>query len=151
LNDDINNNITDTPETSDTTDAHAVKPAKKQDRKEYMARYYDENKEEIAERRKAARIVRRDEINAAERDNYHNDPAAREQRLKINAKGRKTYKERIAADPEAQKQHEERLKNRRQRHIERLATDPEYRRQRDEFTKALREKRQKEKEGDDEP
>jgi len=124
---------------------------KKQDRKEYMARYYAENKEEIAERRKAARIARQEEINAADRETYANDPAARERRLKTNSKGRQTQKKRIAADPEARKQHEERLAIRRQRHQERLATDPEYQRQREEFTAALREKRKKEKKGEDEP
>ena len=123
----------------------------RQNRKEYMAQYYAENKDEITQRRKAARLARQDEINAAERDRYANDPAAREQRLKTNAKGRETYKERIATDPEAQKQHQERLEKRRQRHKERLATDPEYRRQREEFAKALREKRQKGNEGNDEP
>ena len=123
----------------------------KKDRKEYMAQYYSENKEEIAQRKKAARIARRNEINAAERETYANDPAAREQRLKTNAKGRKTYKERLAADPEVQKQHAEQLEKRRQRHKERLAIDPKYQKQREEFTKTLREKRQKEKEGDDEP
>ena len=123
----------------------------KKDRKDYMARYYAENKKEIAQRKKAARIARRNEINAAERETYANDPAAREQRLKTNAKGRKTYKERLAADPEIQKQHAEQLEKRRQRHKERLAIDPNYQKQREEFTKNLREKRQREKEGDDEP
>ena len=142
------NNPNNTPETSET----AAEPTK-QDRKAYMAQYYAENKAEIAERRKAARIARRGEINAADRETYANDPAAREQRLKTNAKGRKTYKERLATDPETQKQHEERLEKRRQRHAERLATDPEYQKQREEFTAALREKRQKDKKntGEDEP
>jgi len=116
-----------------------------------MARYYAENKEEIAERRKAARISRQEEINAADRETYANDPAARERRLKTNAKGRQTQKERIATDPKARKQHEERLAIRRQRHQERLAIDPKYRQQREEFTAALREKRKKEKKGEDEP
>jgi len=71
------------------------------DRKEYMAQYYAENKAEIAARRKAKRLAQREEITAAERERYATDPAAREQRLKTNAKGRKTYKERIATDPEA--------------------------------------------------
>ena len=127
--------IRDTPE-------NLVKPTKR-DRKEYMARYYAENKDEITGRKKAYRFERRDEINAAARENYANDPAAREQRLKINAKGRNTYKERVANDPNAQKLHEERLAKRRLRHKERLATDLEYRTQREKFAKFLREKRKK--------
>lgn len=125
--------------------------SKKQSRKEYMARYYAENKDEIAARRKAARIARQEEVNAAERERYATDPAVREQRLKTNAKGRKTYKERIETDPEAKRKHEERLAKRRERHKERLAIDPEYRKQREEFTKALREKRQKQDKEGDEP
>ena len=141
----------DIKETNDTPEASESKAEPTtQDRKEYMARYYAENKEEIAERRKAVRIARREEINSAERERYANDPAAREQRLKINAKGRQTQKERVAADPEEKKRHEERLAKRRERHKERLATDSEYKRQREEFTKALREKRKK-KEREDEP
>jgi len=124
---------------------------KKQDRKEYMAQYYTENKDEIAERRKAARLARRDEKNAADRNAYANDPVAREKRLQIAAKGRQTQKERIATDPDAKKQHEERLAKRRERHKQRLATDPEYRKQREDFTNALREKRQNEKKEGDEP
>ena len=124
---------------------------KKQGRKEYMEQYYAENKEEIAQRRKAIRLTRKEEINAANREKYANDPAACEARLKTNTEGRKTYKERIATDPEAKKQHEERLAKRRQRHQERLATDPEYQKQREEFTKTVREKRQKQKEREDEP
>jgi hypothetical protein len=139
MNDDKNK--TDTP----------AEPVTKQDRKEYMAQYYAENKDEIAERRKAARIARQEEINAAERERYATDPAAREQRLKTNAKGRKTYKERVETDPEAKKKHEERLAKRRERHKERLATDPEYQKQREKFTKELREKRQKENKGDEPP
>ena len=134
----------------DTPNPHA-EPPNKQDRKEYMEQYYAENKEEIAQRRKAARLARKEEINAANREHYASNPAVREARLKTNAKGRKTYKERIAADPEAKKQHEERLAKRRHRHQERLATDPKYQKQREEFTKAVREKRQKQKNGEDEP
>jgi len=115
--------------------------SKKQDRKEYMAQYYAENKEEIAARRKAARLARQEERNAADREAYANDPAVREARLQIAAKGRKTYKEKLATDPDTQKQHEERLKKRREKHKERLATDPGYQKKREEFTKALREKR----------
>lgn len=129
----------DTAESSEST--------KKQDRKEYFAKYYAENKEEIAIRRKATRLER----NAADRERYATNPAAREQRLKIKAKGRQTQRERIATDPIAKKQHEERLAKRRERHKERLATDPEYRRQREEFTDALREKRRNEKKGEDKP
>jgi len=130
----------DTP--NDQDNPNAPEPSIKQDRKEYLAKYYAENKEEIAARRKAKRQARQDEINAADRERYATDPAAREQRLRIKAKNRQVYKERIATDPEAKKQHEERLAKRRQRHKERLASDPEYRKQREEFTAALREKRQ---------
>jgi hypothetical protein len=122
----------------------------KHGRKEYMARYYAENKTEISARRKAARLARQDEINAANRERYATDPVVRERRLKINAKGRETQKERIANDPAEKKRHEERLAKRRQRHQERLATDPEYRRQREEFAKTLREKRNRQKEKEDE-
>ena len=127
------------------------KEIEKATRKEYMAQYYAANKEEIAERRRATRIARREEINAAERAKYATDPAAREQRLRTNAKGRKALKERVEVDPGTKKQHEERLAKRRQRHQERLASDPEYRKQRDEFTKAQREKRQQQKSEGNEP
>jgi len=124
----------------------------KQKRKEYMARYYAENKEEIAERRKAARIARREEVTAAERERYATDPDYQEYRKNMSAEERKRHKERLAIDPVARKQHEERLEKRRQRHQERLAADPEYQKQREEFTAALREKRRKQNnEGDDEP
>ena len=112
---------------------------KKQKRNEYMAKYYAENKEEISARRKATRLAR----NTTDRNRYATDPAAREQRLKANAKGRQTKKERLATDPAAQKRHEEQLAARRERHKERLATDPEYRQQRENFKTALREKRSK--------
>jgi len=118
-------------------------PAKPHDRTEYQAKYYEENKAEISARRKAKRQANQEEISAAERERYATDPAIREQRLKINAKGRQTQKERIATDPEAKKRHEEQLAKRRQKHQERLANDPEYRQQREDFKKALREKRQK--------
>jgi len=127
------------------------KPAKQQSRKEYMAQYYAENKEEIMARRKAARIARQEERNAADREAYATNPAAREKRLQIAAKGRQTYKEKLATDPDVQKQHEERLKKRRERHKERLATDPEYRSQREEHAAALREKRRQQKKEGDEP
>jgi hypothetical protein len=140
-------NANDTPETSEPPGK-----SKKQDRKEYQARYYAENKDEIARRKKAVREARREEINAAERERLATDPAAHEQRIMINRQMRKNRKERIATDPEEKKRHEERLKKRRERHAERLITDPEYQRQRDEFTKSVREKRQKEqKKGEDEP
>ena len=112
-----------------------------QDRKAYHAQYYADNKEEIAARRKAARLARHEEITAAERERYATDPIARERRLKINAKGKQTYRERIATDPAAKQRHEEQLAKRRQRHKERMATDPIYRKQREEFAAALREKR----------
>jgi len=115
-----------------------------------MARYYAENKAEIAERRKAARIARREEITAAERERYATDPAAREQRLNIKANERKRYKERVATDPDTKKKHEERLAKRRQRHKERLA-DPEYQRKREAYKTAMREKRHKQKGEGDEP
>jgi len=121
-------------------------------RKEYQAQYYAENKEEIAARRKAARLARQEEISAAERERYANDPAFQEYRINMSANERKKKKERIATDPEAKKRNEERLAKRRQRHQERLATDPEYRKKREEFTTALREKRRKQKnEGEDKP
>lgn len=130
-------------------EAPATEPAAKQGRKEYMVRYYAENREEIAARKKAARMARRDEINAASRETYASDPAVRERRLKTNAKVRKTFRERLAADPETQKQHEERLARRRRRHRERLATDPAYRKQREAHVRTMREKRKKKgKEGD---
>jgi len=115
----------------------------KQSRKEYMDRYYAENKAEISEQRKAIRQARQEEINAADRARYANDPAAREQRLRIKTKNRQTQIERIATDPEAKKKHEERLTIRRQLHKERLATDPEYRKLRDSYNANQREKRQK--------
>ena len=123
----------------------------KQNRKEYMAQYYAENKEEIAERRRTARLARQEEVTAAERERYANDPDYQEYRKKISAEERKRRKERIANDPEAKKRHEERLAKRRQRHAERLATDPNYQKQREEFTAAAREKRQKQKDGDEPP
>ena len=129
-----------------------AEPSKKQDRKEYMARYYAENKEEIAIRRKAARMARQEEATAAERNRYANDPAFQEYRKNMSASERKKKKELIATDPEAKKRNEERLAKRRQRHKERLATDPDYRKKREDYTTAVREKRQKQKnEGDDEP
>ena len=115
-----------------------------------MAQYYTENKEEITARRKASRIARREERNAADREAYATDPAVREKRLQIAAKARQTYKEKLATDPSVQKKHEERLKKRRERHKERLAKDPNYQKQRGDFTKAMREKRQKQNsEGDE--
>jgi hypothetical protein len=143
MNDEINKTTNDTPKTP-------AELATKQDRKEYMAQYYAENKDEIAQRRKAARIARQEEITAAERERYATDPADREQRLKKSAKTYKTYKETLESDPEAKKKHEERLAKRRQRHKERLATDPEYQKQRETLTKKQREKRQKQ-ENDIEP
>ena len=149
------------PETSNTPadtaeiSAESAEPAKQstaqQDRKAYLAQYYADNKEEIAARRKAARLARREERNAADREAYANDPVVREKRLQIAAKGRQTHKAKIATDPAAKKQHEEQLAKRRERHKERLATDPEYQKQREEFTKALREKRQKQKSEGEEP
>ena len=135
-----NNHPTDTPEASE--------PPKKQSRKEYMAQYYLENKDEISARRKAARLSRREEINAAERDKYATNPAVREQKLKTKAKVRQTYRERIATDPDAKKRHEEQLANRRKRHQERLANDPAYRQKREAFAAAQRERRKQKKEED---
>jgi hypothetical protein len=71
----------DTPETTEATET-PTEPVTKQDRKEYMAQYYAENKDEIAERRNAARIARQEEVNAAERERYATNPVEREQRLK---------------------------------------------------------------------
>jgi len=134
-------NANGTPEAADTV----AGSAKKQNRREYMARYYAENKDEIAERKRAARIARREEVTAAERERYATDPAFQEYRINMSAEERKKRKERLAANPEAKKRHEERLAKRRQRHKERLATDPVYQKQREEYTTALREKRRKQK------
>jgi len=131
--------------------AETTEPAKPQDRKEYMAQYYAENKEEIAARRKAVRLARQEEITAAERSRYASDPAYQEYRINISANERKNKKARIASDPEEKKRHEEQLKKRRERHKERLATDPEYKKKREQFTKDLREKRQKQNKEGDEP
>jgi len=124
----------ETPSPADNSDA-----SKELRRKEYLAKYYEENKAEIAARRKAKRQANKEKVTAAERERYATDPAAREQRLKTNAKGRQTLKERIASDPEEKRKHEERLAKRRQRHQERLANDPEYRKQREKFTNDQRE------------
>jgi hypothetical protein len=146
LSDEVNK-TGDRPENPDILPAE---PTKKESRKEYMARYYVENKKVLAEQRKAKRLTQREEINAAERERLATDPAAHEQRINTNRKMRKNRKERIATDPNEQKKHEERNALRRQRHIERMATDPEYRAQREEFNRIRREKRQqKEKEGDE--
>ena len=123
---------------------------KKRSRNDYMAQYYADNKVEISARRKAARLARREELNAAAKEQYATDPAIREQRLKTTAKRWRAYMERNATDPAAQKQHEEKLAKRRERHKERLANDPEYRKRREDFKAALREKRRKQKtEGDE--
>lgn len=134
---------------NDNPDTPQAEPTK-ESRKEYMARYYAENKKAITERRKAKRLAQRDEINAAERERLATDPAAHEQRININRNMRKNRKERIATDPNEQIKHNDRNALRRQRHQERLATDPEYRAQREEFNRIRREKRmKKEKEGDE--
>ena len=135
------NNIDGSAEATET----AAEPVRKQNRKEYMARYYAENKDEINARRKAVRIARREEVIAAERERYATDPAYQEYRKKLSAEERKRKKERIATDPVAKKQNEERLAKRRQRHKERLATDPEYQRKIETYKTALREKRRKQK------
>ena len=127
------------------------KPTKKQSRKEYMAQYYAENKERISAQRKAARMARREEINAKAKDEYATNPAIKERKIRINAKSRQTQKERIATDPAAQKRHQEWLAKRRQRHKERITSDPVYQQQREKFKASLREKYRKQKTEGDEP
>ena len=134
-----NNPIKNTPES-----------IKKQTRKEYMANYYAKNKEQISAQRKAARLAKRDELNAAAKEKYATDPVYWERRIKTDAIGKQNKRERIATDPAAKQRHEEYLAMRRKRHKERLANDPEYRKQREKHTAALREKRRKQKtEGDE--
>ena len=122
---------------------------KEQGRKAYMAQYYADNKEEISARRKAARLERKDTINAAAKEKYATDHAVREQKIKAVANRRQADKERIASDPNARKLHEERLAKRRQRHKERLATDPTYRQKREAATAAQREHRKQKREGNE--
>ena len=143
MNQELSNNhkSLDTPQTSEAT--------KKRNRKEYMTKYYAENKAAISAQRKAARLARRDELNAKAKADYATDPTIREQRQEKNAKGRQTYIQRINTDPQAKQRHEEKLAKRRERHKERLANDPVYRQRRENFKAAQREKRRKQKaEGD---
>ena len=121
---------------------------KKQDRKAYMAQYYADNKEEISARRKAARLERKDTINAAAKEKYATDPAVREQKIKAASNRWQADKERIATDPDAKKQHEEQLAKRRQRYQERRATDPTFQQKREAATAAQRERRKQKREGD---
>jgi hypothetical protein len=137
-----NHNAVDTPETAES--------AKKRNRQDYMAKYYADNKAQISERRKAARLEKRDELNAQAKEEYATNPAIREQRHEKNAKGWQTYIERTNTDPAAKKRHEEKLAKRRDRHKERLATDPEYRQRRENF-KAAQHKRRKQKTEGNEP
>jgi len=97
------------------------------DRKEYMTKYYAENKGKISRQRKARRDAFKDELNTAARERYANDPVAREQRSIITARYKRKIKANRPTDPELQKKHQEELAKRRERHKERLATDPEYR------------------------
>ena len=122
---------------------------KNQDRKTYMAQYYADNKDEISARRKAARLERKNEINAAAKEKYATDHTVREQKIKSVANRRQANRERIAVDPIAKKQHEERLAKRRQRHKERLTTDPAYRQKREYATAAQRERRKQKREGNE--
>lgn|GEM_PF-1553900 len=116
------------------------------DRKDYMAKYYEENKEAISQQRKARRLALRDEINAADRDRYANDPVTREQRNTINARYKEKIKQNRNTDPELQKKHQDELSRRREKHKERLANDPEYRKQIDSYNAKQREKRRLKKE-----
>jgi len=136
-----NHNTVDTPATSETT--------KKRNRKDYMAKYYADNKAQISERRKVARLEKRDELNAQAKEEYATDPAIREQRQEKNAKGWQTYIERTNTDPQAKKRHEEKLAKRRDRHKERLANDPQYRQRREKFKTAQHEKRKQKTEGNE--
>jgi len=128
---------------------NAPETPKNQDRKTYMAQYYADNKDEISARRKAARLERKNEINAAAKEKYATDPAVREQKIKSVANRRQANKERIATNPEAKKQHEEQLAKRRQRYQERLATDPAYRQKRKDFAAVQRERRKQKREGNE--
>ena len=112
------------------------------DRKEYLRKYYMEHKEEISAKRKAARLARRDEINAQERELYANDPKIREQRLKIAAKSRQKQKAILDDATETQLKHQERLAKRRARHKERLANDPEYRKKVETYNKNKKAKKE---------
>jgi len=123
---------------------------KKRNRKDYMTKYYADNKTQISERRKAARLENRDEINAQAKEEYAKNPTIREQRQEKNTKGWQTYIERTNTDPAAKKRHEDKLAKRRDRHKERLATDPEYRQRREKFKAAQNEKR-KQKTEENEP
>ena len=78
-----------------------LKSTKKRNRSEYMAKYYAKNKDDISARQKAARLARREDINATAKDIYATDPTVREQRKEKNAARWKAYMERINADPEA--------------------------------------------------
>jgi len=111
------------------------------DRRDYMAKYYAENREKISQQRKARRIALNDEINAAARERYANDTTAREQKKAVVAKYKAKIKTSLPTDPELQRKHEESLAKRRQKHKERLATDPEYRKQIEEQNAKKREKR----------
>ena len=106
-----------------------------------MAKYYAENKTQISERRKAARLEMRDELNAQAKEEYATNPAIREQRQEKNAKGWQTYIERTNTDPQAKTRHEDKLAKRRERHKERLANDPTYRQRREKFKATQHEKR----------
>ena len=140
MNQELNNNPTAT---------ETLESIKKQNRKDYMAKYYAENKAQISERRKTARLKNRDEINAKAKEEYATNPAIRKQRQEKNAKGWQTYIERTNTDPMAKKRHEDKLAKRRERHKERLATDPEYRQRRERFKATQQEKRKQKTEGNE--
>jgi hypothetical protein len=111
-----------------------------------MAQYYAERKAEITEQRKARRQSHREEINAADRERYASDPAARELRKTINTRYKQKIKENLPADPALQKKHNDQLAKRREKHKERLSTDPEYRKLVDAYNAKQREKRRLKKE-----
>lgn len=116
------------------------------DRKEYMARYYAENKDSISQQRKTRRVALGDEINAAERERYATDPEAREQMKAKAARYKKKIKENLPTDPALQEKHQAQLARRRERRKERLANDPEYRKMIDAHNAKQREKRRLKKE-----
>lgn len=118
----------------------------KPDRKKYMAEYYKQKKEEIAQQRKARRITFNDEINAASRERYARDPEAREQARAKSARHRKKKKEKLPTDPELQEKHQAYLAMRREKHKERMANDPAYRKMCAAYNIKQREKRKLKKE-----
>ena len=125
---------------------------KAQDRRAYHAQYYEENKARIAAQRKAARLAKKEEINAAERSRYANDPAFRVKKITSSVESKKKLIQQSSTDPEAMKLREERLARRRMRHKERMRTDPAYReRCRSYAANASKKRRKNQKNEGDEP